>query len=53
MTAATVSRICYFNNPTVAGHFRGYEIGTLNPAAYFIGTGRCGGAVHTRSSSSW
>ena len=31
-----MNRVCYFHNPAVAGHFRGYDISTLDPAPYFL-----------------
>lgn len=33
-----MKRVCYFHNPAVAGVFRGYELSTLDPTPYFLGS---------------
>jgi len=33
-----VKRVCYFHNPAVAGAFGGYELSTLDPSPYFLGS---------------
>ena len=33
-----MKRVCYFHNPAVAGAFGGYELSTLDPSPYFLGS---------------
>lgn len=42
MTSPSFRKVCYFHNPHASGQFHGYELGTLDPAPYFLRSARGG-----------